>query len=139
VWLHVEQGGLIVVGPGTAVGRFSQLAAMGTIEIGTDVLLSPGVIVMDHAHGAMGTATPFVTQPLRKRGDIVIEDGCWLGAYACVLSGDQDLVIGAGSVIGAGTVVTSSVPPGTLVVGPGARTARQKTGRDGPDERDTAS
>ncbi len=52
-------------------------------------------------------------------GNVVIEDGAYLGTGAVLRQGlpDAPLVIGAGAVVGMGAVVTKSVAPGTTVVG----------------------
>lgn len=56
-------------------------------------------------------------------GNVVIEDGAYLGAGALIRQGrpGAPVIIGAGAVIGMGAVVTASVPPGTVVVGNPAR------------------
>ena len=46
--------------------------------------------------------------------DIVISDDVWIGAGAIILNGVN---IGEGSIVGAGSVITHSVPPFTIVVG----------------------
>jgi acetyltransferase-like isoleucine patch superfamily enzyme len=46
---------------------------------------------------------------------IVLERHVWVGARAIILAG---VTVGEESVIGAGAVVTQSVPPRTVVVGP---------------------
>nr|WP_275887151.1 DapH/DapD/GlmU-related protein [Arenimonas caeni] len=51
-------------------------------------------------------------------GDIVIEDDVWVGAGAIVL---PNVVLGRGCVVGAGSVVTRSVPPGCVYAGNPAR------------------
>ena len=48
----------------------------------------------------------------------VIEDGADIGCHVCVLG---NVRIGAGAVIGAGSVVLTDVPPGTVAVGVPAR------------------
>ena len=55
-------------------------------------------------------------------GEIVIEDGCWLASRCTVL---PNVVIGAGSIVAAGSVVTRNVPPHTLVAGVPARVVRE--------------
>ncbi|NUQ39504.1 MAG: hypothetical protein HUU23_17315 [Caldilineales bacterium] len=57
-------------------------------------------------------------QPITSKGDIVIEDDVWLGVGAIVLDG---VTIGRGAVIGAGAVVTESIPAYAIAVGAPAR------------------
>ncbi len=45
---------------------------------------------------------------------VVIESDVWIGARAMVLKG---VTVGRGAVVGAGAIVTSDVPPGTIVAG----------------------
>jgi len=61
---------------------------------------------------------------------IVIEDNVWVGANAVILSGVH---IGEGAVIGAGSVVTKSVPAHTIVVGNPARIIGKSKGRSMPE------
>lgn len=52
-------------------------------------------------------------------GNVRIEDGAYIGAGAILRQGtpDKPLVIGAGSTVGMGAVVTRDVQPGSTVVG----------------------
>jgi maltose O-acetyltransferase len=45
---------------------------------------------------------------------IVIEDDCFIGYRSIILMG---VTVGRGSIVGAGTVVTSDVPPNSIVAG----------------------
>ena len=49
---------------------------------------------------------------------VVIENDCFIGYGAIVLMG---VTVGQGSIVGAGAVVTSDVPPGSVVAGNPAR------------------
>ena len=53
-----------------------------------------------------------------RTAPVVIEDDAWLGFNVTVLKG---VVIGRGAVIGAASVVTTDVPPWTVVAGNPAR------------------
>ena len=53
-----------------------------------------------------------------SKGDIVLEDGCWIGYGVTILSGVK---VGRHSVIAAGSVVTKDVPAGELWMGSPAK------------------
>ena len=97
------------------------MAALSTIEIGNHVMLGPEVVIIGGGHN---TTIPgrFMTQVHEKTGNedlgVVIEDDVWIGARAVILRGVR---LGRGSVIGAGAIVTKSVPPYAVVVGNPAR------------------
>lgn len=55
-------------------------------------------------------------------GEIHIEDDVWIGANVSVL---DNVTIGKGAVIGAGSVVTKSIPAGWLAFGNPARCIRK--------------
>ncbi|SMG16927.1 CatB-related O-acetyltransferase [Fibrobacter sp. UWB13] len=61
-------------------------------------------------------------EPIGK-GDIVIDDDVWIGFGATILSGVH---IGQGAVIAAGAVVTSDIPPYTVVGGIPARVIKKR-------------
>ncbi|MEB3336520.1 MAG: DapH/DapD/GlmU-related protein [Leptolyngbyaceae bacterium] len=70
--------------------------------------------------------TPINEQGLIGLG-VVIEDDCWLGCGAKVMDG---ITIGKGSVIGAGAVVTKSLPPYSIAVGVPARIIGKRDQQD---------
>ena len=53
---------------------------------------------------------------------IVIEDNVWIGINTIILKG---VTIGAGSVVSAGSVVTTNMPPKTLVGGVPAKITKR--------------
>jgi len=59
-----------------------------------------------------------VTQTIKSQGvvrkNVVIEDDCWIAANSIILAG---VTIGKGSVVAAGSVVTTDVPPYSVVGG----------------------
>jgi maltose O-acetyltransferase len=62
----------------------------------------------------------------KKQGDdpgVTIRDDVWVGANAIILAGVE---LGEGCVIGAGAVVTKSIPPYAIAVGIPARTIKMR-------------
>jgi len=64
---------------------------------------------------------PMVDQGIVAAG-ITVEDDVWIGAGAVITDGVR---IGRGAVVAAGAVVTSDVPPYTVVGGVPARVLKQ--------------
>ncbi len=64
-----------------------------------------------------------VNKKLGDDTDIVIEDDVWLGVNSIILSG---VVIKKGAIVGAGSVVTKSVEPYSIVAGNPAQLIKQR-------------
>ena len=47
-------------------------------------------------------------------GDIIVEDGCWIGSRVTILGG---VTIGQGSIVGAGSLVNKNIPANTIYAG----------------------
>lgn len=86
------------------------------IEIGDDVVLSAGAMLIDSGLRTQGFAHAAV--PEHVDSFVVIEDGAWIGAGAIVLPG---VTVGRKSIVGAGSVVTRDVPAFAIVAGNPAR------------------
>ena len=116
---NIRLGSNVQIGPGA---WFSAVEA--SITIGDKVTLGPRVAVItgDHNTGQLGV---FLHDVADKRPEddlpVVIEDDAWIGYGAIVLKG---VTIGRGSVVGAGAVVTKSVPAYSVVVGNPCRVNR---------------
>lgn len=79
----------------------------GQIEIGDDVLVGPNVVFRASDHRYEDAETTIRSQG-HTGGRIVVEEDVWIGANAVIL---RDVKIGHGSVVAAGAVVTSDIPP----------------------------
>ena len=82
------------------------------VHVGQDVLL----LTVDHEIGP-----PSHRCGPRMLGEIVIEDGVWIGSRVTILPGT---VVKKGAIIAAGSVVTGDVPANKLVAGVPARVVR---------------
>lgn len=103
---------------GTVIG------AATSIRIGNDVMCGGNVTITDtdwHGIEPVNRSKPGPTAP------VVIEDNVWLGLNVVVMKG---VTIGRDSVIGAGSIVTRSIPPGVIAAGQPAKIIKQFTEGD---------
>jgi acetyltransferase-like isoleucine patch superfamily enzyme len=116
--IQTGDGGSLSIGARTSIqGRCQFSAYRGRIVIGERVEIAPSCAFYPYNHGTEA-GRPIQGQPTWTRGGIVIEDDAWLGYGVIVLDGAR---IGAGAVIGAGSVVTSEIPPNAIAAGVPAR------------------
>lgn len=92
------------------------------LEIGDDVLIAGGCFFcgVSHGHGRLDMAMRYQAAEV---GKICIESDVWLGMGVIVLPG---VTIGRGSIIGAGSVVTRDVPPGSVAWGTPCKVQRKR-------------
>ena len=89
------------------------------VHIGNHVMIGPVVQIYTAAHPLQVEAR---IQGWEVAKSIVIEDSVWIGGGAILLPG---VTIGRNAVVGAGAVVSRSVPANTVVVGNPARVIRK--------------
>jgi acetyltransferase-like isoleucine patch superfamily enzyme len=109
-----NKGARILIGAGAEFNRNVTIGAGNLVVIGDHVLVGQCSYITDVNHVFADPNTPVEFQGFSSRGPTVIEDNVWLGANVVVTTGVR---IGRGSVIGAGAVVTRSVPPYSIVRG----------------------
>ncbi len=96
----------------------------GGILIEDNVLIGSGVHLYANNHEFKSTKHPIITQGYprpRLEDSIVIRSGSWIGANTIVLPG---VIVGENSVVGAGSILTKTVPPRVVVAGNPARIIR---------------
>jgi acetyltransferase-like isoleucine patch superfamily enzyme len=120
-----HEGDGMVVGDNSSIGDFSFMGCAGGIRIGANVLMGQRVSFHSQNHNFANTELPIIEQGVTD-GMIVVEDGCWLGSGAIVLAGVH---LGAGSVVAAGSVVTKSFGPGSILAGVPADIVRLRGGQ----------
>ncbi|HLW33069.1 MAG TPA: acyltransferase [Aequorivita sp.] len=91
--------------------------------IGKNVLIAPNVSLLSKSHNHHNIAIPIVDQGESDPIPPIIEDNVWLGRNAIVMPG---IVIGTGSIIGAGAVVTKDVAPFSIMGGVPAKLIRSR-------------
>ena len=109
--------GSIIIGNNFHATRNLCIQSCGKLIIGNDVLIASDVFICNYDHGMDNLTESYLNNELTI-GSVIIEDGVWIGEKAMVL---KNVTIGEHSIVGAGAVVTKSVPPYSLVVGNPAR------------------
>lgn len=110
----------IYVGDDVSLGTRPRLSSTrSTIVIGNKVMFGPEVAIHGGNHTTIyhGRYMVDVREDEKREDDdlgVVIEDDVWIGTRAIILHGVN---IGRGSIVGAGAIVTKSVPPYSIVAG----------------------
>jgi len=121
---HCDFGDGIRIGARCFVNSGCTMYDGAPITIGDECLLAAGVQVITATH----PVDPVVRRAAWERAfPVTIGNGVWLGAGALVCPG---VSIGENTVVGAGSVVTSSLPAGVVAHGNPARVAREIDERD---------
>lgn len=106
-------GGNIEIGKNCSINPFCVLYGLGGLTIGNFVRIATHTVIVPANHIFDDLNVPIKLQGLSKKG-VIIEDDVWIGAGVRILDG---VTVGQGSVIGAGTVLTKTVEPYSIVVG----------------------
>ena len=116
-------GGSLIIGADTHIQPRCQFSSYkGSILIGSGVQIAPNCAFYPYNHGI--APDEFIkNQPLQTKGGIIIEDDAWLGVGVIVL---DNVKIGKGAVIGAGSVVTHDIPDGAIAMGVPARVIKMR-------------
>ena len=112
----------LVMGDNSSIGPHGYVGCSGMITIGNNVMLGPKCSLFAENHVFTDTNTTIKSQGVKQKG-ITIEDDCWIGSNVIILDG---VTIGKGSVIGAGTLVSKSVPAGSVVMDKRSKLIRER-------------
>lgn len=113
----------ILIGSNTFIGG-AVLSCASKIEIGNNVQIAWGVVIMDHNSHSLNYSERCKDLPNTFLGiktwndvvmsEIIIADDVWIGVNSIILKGVH---IGKGSIIGAGSVVTKNIPAMCVAAG----------------------
>lgn len=114
--LATMPGATLVIGERTFLNYGVSIVAHESISIGHRCLIGPYVNIQDNDwHDILDRSHTPASKP------VIIEDDVWLGTRVIVLPG---VTIGHDAVVGAGAVVSRSIPPRSIAVGNPARVLR---------------
>ena len=102
----------LTMGEHSSIGPYGYVGCSGRITIGKNVMFGPKCSLFAENHVFSDTEKDIKSQGVAQKG-ITVEDDCWIGSNVTILDG---VTIGMGSVIGAETLVTKDVAPGSIVV-----------------------
>lgn len=112
----------ISIGEYTYINMNCSFVDDGKIDIGKAVMFGPGVVIATVGHP--------IKPDMRKymyTDAVHIEDNCWIGANVTICPG---VTIGENTVIGAGSVVTKSIPANVVAGGNPCKIMREIDERD---------
>jgi acetyltransferase-like isoleucine patch superfamily enzyme len=120
----IRTGSDVSFGPGVAIYE-----PRAGLEIGSYTMIAGGTVICGTAHGSADLERPMRDQP-STAGKITIGEDVWIGMRAVIMPG---VTIGDHAIIGAGSVVTTDIPPYSIAWGTPCRVQKQRTQDDSLD------
>ncbi|MCK4836894.1 MAG: acyltransferase [Candidatus Aminicenantes bacterium] len=118
------KGGTIKIGDYSNIGPNNTLISETSLKIGQYVFTAgQSYLIAGGNHSFEKKDVPIWFQPSVSKGGINIEDDIWIGASSTILDG---VTIGKGSVIGASSLVLTSIPPYSVAAGSPARVIKKR-------------
>lgn len=112
------------IGKNFLAGAYFKVLCAGNITIGDDVTFAGNVFITDENHGVSPLTNNYLENSL-EISDVIIENGVWGGEKVVILPGVR---IGEKSIIGAGSVVTKSIPAYSIAAGNPCRVIKEWDG-----------
>jgi acetyltransferase-like isoleucine patch superfamily enzyme len=115
----------VIIGDRVIIPPYTLLSTLpgdpsSIIKIEDDVLLGPNISIYSSSH-----KFDDITKPIKDQGytvnAVTLKTGCWIGVNVVILPG---VTIGRNAVIGANSVVTSSIPDYAVAVGAPAKVVK---------------
>jgi acetyltransferase-like isoleucine patch superfamily enzyme len=127
-WITIADEGRVSIGEGCFLNLGTMIAAQNEVTIGDHTMFANGCFVSDASHAYDRDDIPVTWQGFTSKGPTRIGSNCWFGVNCVINTG---VTIGDRCVIGANSVVTKDVPPGTIAAGVPAKPLREIDFRHG--------
>jgi acetyltransferase-like isoleucine patch superfamily enzyme len=114
----LEPGAVLQIGDNSGFSA-TVIGCAESVTIGRNVICGGNTFITDYDWHAIDRSDP---KAKALSSPVVIEDNVWLGLNAVVLKG---VTIGKGSIIGANSVVTKSIPAGVIAAGNPCRVVKE--------------
>lgn len=119
---------ILYIGKDVQMNDYVHITAIANVTIGDNVLMASKIYISDCTHGSYvgdendsNPNTSPIDRPLSSK-PVIIEDNVWLGEFVSVLPG---VTIGKGTIIGANSVVSKSLPSYVIAVGTPAKAIKK--------------
>ncbi len=129
----VSMGDVRIVGRHIAIGEHTYMnsghiatAPDASVRIGRWCAIGHNVTILALTHDT-NIATGAESQRPSKKGDVIIEDGVWIGSNAIITPG---VTIGRQAVVGGNSVVVHDLPPFTVCAGTPCKPLYSKSNED---------
>jgi acetyltransferase-like isoleucine patch superfamily enzyme len=119
--LTVDYGCNVRLGDGVYANFNLCILDCGIVTIGSRTMFGPNVSIFAATHE---TEVQSRRDNIEFAGPVVIGEDCWIGGHVVIL---PNVTIGDGVTIGAGSVVTKSIPSWCVAIGNPARVVKKVT------------
>lgn len=99
-----------------------QIVGQGRVEVGDNVIVGPGLLMMTEVHDYNTGMLPYDGNA-NIIGDITIGENVWIGSDVTIMPG---VIIGEGAVIGAKSFINENVPALSIAVGTPAKVIKNR-------------
>ena len=123
--IYVNPEARVSIGSNTWLSHDLHLQSAAQVTIGRNVLIGEFVSIRDTTHSYQDPVVPIKNQS-DVSNPVIVEDDVWIGRGCLIQAKAPGIVIGRGSIVGANSVVTSSIPPMEVWVGTPAKMLKRR-------------
>jgi acetyltransferase-like isoleucine patch superfamily enzyme len=120
----IDNNKVLHIGKNVQINDYVHITAIENVCIGNNVLIASKVYISDCSHGSYlgdkndSNPNTIPADRILVSKPVIIMDNVWLGEFVSVLPG---VIIGKGTIVGANSVVTKSLPEYIIAVGSPAK------------------